>query len=139
MRRPRLVIADDNPALLQIVCDLLEDSFEVAGNAEDGEAALNAVLHLNADVLVLDLSMPVMSGLDVASYLRRVNHPVRIVLLTVHEDLGWVRNVDATGIHGYVFKRRAATDLVPAIEHALKGRRFASPAFDSEVFRAVDA
>jgi DNA-binding NarL/FixJ family response regulator len=128
MRRPRLIIADDNPHVLRAVCGLLEDTFDIAGHAMDGEAALNAVLDLDPDVLVVDLSMPLMNGLEVASYLRRLNHRVRTVLLTLHEDLAGVACVDAVGVHAYVIKRRAATDLVPAIEQALSSSRRAAHA-----------
>lgn len=139
MRRPRLVIADDNPRIMKAVSTLLEDSFEIVGNAMDGEAALNAVLDLNPDVLVADLSMPVMTGLELAACLRQLNHRVRVVLLTVQEDLGCARSIEAAGLHGYVFKRRAAIDLIPAIELALSGGRFASHAPDNEYCRIAEA
>ena len=131
MRRPRLVIADDDTRLLNIVSSLLEQFFEVAGSATDGEAALNAVLDIDPDVLVVDLSMPIMNGVVVAKCLRQLNHRVRVVLLTVHEGLEDVLRDERFGIHGYVFKRRVGTDLVPAIKQALNGERFSSLVCDT--------
>ena len=131
MRRPRLVIADDDTRLLSIVSSLLEQFFEIAGSATDGEAALNAVLDIDPDVLVVDLSMPIMNGVEVAKCLRQLNHRVRVVLLTVLEGLEDVLRDERFGIHGYVFKRRVGTDLVPAIEQALNGERFSSLVCDT--------
>ena len=131
MRRPRLVIADDDTRLLNIVSSLLEQFFEIAGSATDGEAAVDAVIDSDPDVLVVDLSMPLMTGVEVAKCLRQLNHRVRVVLLTVHEGLQDVLRDERFGIHGYVFKRRVGTDLVPAIERVLNGEQFSSRAFDT--------
>ncbi len=137
MRRPRLVIADDNPDLLRVVADLLRHAFEVVATVMDGEAALQAVMTLDPDVLVIDLSMPAMDGLEAADCVRQLNRRVRIVLLTVQEDLCCDPRIAA--VHGYVFKRRAAADLVPAIELALAGGRFASPSHDGRRCQVADA
>ena len=130
MRRPRLVIADDHPDVLRAVCALLEEPFEIVARAMDGAAALDAVLELNPDVLVVDLVMPIKNGLEVARCLRRLNGRVRVVLLTVHDEIDCSPNA-ATGIHKYVAKHRAAVDLVPAIELALRDAQFAPPRFDT--------
>ena len=90
-----------------------------------------AWLDIDPDVLVVDLSMPIMNGVEVAKCLRQLNHRVRVVLFTVHEGLEDVLRDERFGIHGYVFKRRVGTDLVPAIEQALNGERFSSLACDT--------
>ncbi len=129
--RPRLVLADDNPQFMTAVALLLNRSFEIVGTATDGAAALKVVLEMDPDVLVVDLSMPLMTGLEVARQLQRVHHRARIVLLTVLEDRDLMRACGAAGIQGYVIKRRAATDLVRAVEAATTGQRFASPASEA--------
>ena len=139
MRRPRLILADDNPHLLRVIRGLLEETFEVVASAADGDAALRAVLDLNPDVLVVDQAMPRMTGLEVAARLQRLGHRVRIVLFTVQEDLGCVRRLETRGVHGYVFKRRVATDLVPAIELVLAGGLFVSREVGREDCRLAQA
>jgi DNA-binding NarL/FixJ family response regulator len=137
MRRPRVVIADDHPNVLRAVSKLLEESFVIVARAMDGAAALDAVLDLNPDVLVVDLAMPIKNGLEVARCLRRLHSRVRVVLLTVYDEIDCSPNA-ATGIHRYVAKHRAATDLVPAIELALRDARFAPQRFDKGRRRAED-
>jgi DNA-binding NarL/FixJ family response regulator len=129
MRRPRVVIADDHPDVLRAVSKLLEESFEIVARAMDGASAVAAVIELNPDVLVVDLSMPVKNGLEVARSLRRLNSRVRVVLLTVHDEIDCSPNA-TDGIHGYVAKHRAAVDLIPAIELVLRDAPSAPPGFD---------
>jgi len=121
-----VLLADDHPAMVEHVTQLLEPEFEVVGAVTDGRAVLEAVAHFAPDVLVLDISMPVLSGLEVARKLRQAGSRTKIIFLTVHEETDFVRESFVSGASGYVIKARLATDLRGAIHEALAGRSFIS-------------
>ena len=123
----RILLADDHPDLLLIVSDLLNFMFDVVGAVGDGESLLNAAAYLQPDVLVMDISMPVLTGIEAAQRLKERGDTARIVFLTVHDDPDFVRASLATGAFGYVVKPRLASDLVHAIREALADRIFISP------------
>ena len=123
----RVLLADDHPDMLNVVARLLGRTFDVVGMVGDGESLLDVATELRPDVLVLDISMPLLTGIEAAQRLRERGNPVRIVFLTVHDDPDFVRASLAAGAFGYVVKPRVATDLVPAIREALAGRIFISP------------
>jgi DNA-binding NarL/FixJ family response regulator len=93
----------------------------------DGQQALEAARELKPDVLVLDISMPVVNGIETAHRLREAGDPTRIVFLTVHDDADFAREALAAGALGYVIKQRMASDLIAAIKEAHTGRSFVSP------------
>jgi DNA-binding NarL/FixJ family response regulator len=126
MTGKRVVLADDLPPLLSTVAKLLVGSFEVVGMASDGSAALETTLKLDPDLLVLDISMPSMSGIEVARELRKRGSMVKIVFLTVHEDMDILATCLAAGGLGYVVKVLMETDLIPAMNEALAGHEFVS-------------
>jgi DNA-binding NarL/FixJ family response regulator len=126
MRRTRVVVADDHSPVLTTVAALLRESFDVVCSVSDGRAALEATLKLQPDLLVLDISMPAMSGIDVAHELRRRGSSTKIVFLTVHEDADILRACRDAGGLGYVIKVYMETDLVLAMDQALAGRMFTS-------------
>ena len=111
---------------------LLEPDFEVIGTVRDGRAAIEAAVRLAPDLLVLDLSMPVMGGIEAARCLRAAGSRARVVFLTVHGDPDYARAALTTGALGYVVKCRLASDLVPALRRALAGGTFVSPSIDLE-------
>jgi len=126
MTRKRVLVADDQDRTLTAVSALLGESFEVVGLASDGQMALEAALRLEPDLLVLDVSMPNMNGIEVAKELKkRINGP-RIVFLTVYEDHEVLANCFAAGALGYVVKSSMDNDLIPAMNEALAGRVFVS-------------
>jgi len=131
LKRIRLILADDHPAVLETVTRLLEREFEIVGTAGDGEALLEAAARLKPDVLVMDISMPILSGLEAARKLKEDGCTARIVFLTVHNNPDIVRACLNCGAFGYVVKPRLATDLVVAIQDALDGNRFVSPPLGS--------
>jgi DNA-binding NarL/FixJ family response regulator len=122
----RVLVADDLTPVLGAVAELLRGTFEVVGTVSDGRAALEAVLALDPDLAVLDISMPCMSGIDVARELLRRGSKARIVFLTVHEDTDILETCLAAGGLGYVVKVYMDTDLIPAMYEALAGRVFIS-------------
>ncbi|MGA7412258.1 MAG: response regulator transcription factor [Bryobacteraceae bacterium] len=121
MLQTRVLIADDHPAILEEVRRSLDGDFAVVGAVENGQDALDSVLSLNPVVLVTDISMPILDGLQVASALRIAASRTKIVFLTCHADRAYVEAALSVGAHGYVTKPRIFTDLVPAIHQALMG------------------
>jgi DNA-binding NarL/FixJ family response regulator len=125
--RIRILVADDNAEVLETVVPMLEAHFTVVGTASDGRAAVEAEKRLHPDVVILDISMPVMSGIVVAKQIRQGGSNVAVVFLTVHQDLDILAAAKRAGGLGYVVKARLRTDLVFAINEALEGREFVSP------------
>lgn len=124
--RARVLLVDDHPAILHHLQRLLAEEFDVVGVAEDGESALAALAQLKPDVVVLDLSMPDMSGFDIVHQLNQSGSQTRVVFLTVHDDPDFAREAITSGGMGYVVKQSLASDLVHAIREALAGRGFVS-------------
>lgn len=120
-------MADDHPNFPDMVQSLLEPSFEVIGKVTDGRALLAAAMNLNPDVIVTDISMPVLNGIDAASQLKELGCTSRIVFLTVHSDSDFIRAGLATGAFGFVVKSKLTTDLILAIREAIAGHIFISP------------
>jgi DNA-binding NarL/FixJ family response regulator len=126
MTRKRVLVADDLAPVLSTVAALLRESFNVVGTASDGAAALEAALTLKPDLVVLDISMPVRSGIEVAEELKRQGNKAKVVFLTVHEDRDILKTCRAAGGLGYVIKVLMDTDLIPAMNEALADRVFVS-------------
>ncbi len=124
MDRIRVLLADDHEAMLERVAELLSAECDVVGTVTDGRQALAAARELKPDVLVLDISMPVMNGIETAYRLKEAGETVRVVFLTVHDDGEFAREAMAAGALGYVIKQRMASALVAAIKEAHAGRPF---------------
>jgi DNA-binding NarL/FixJ family response regulator len=127
----RVLLVDDLTAVLSAVAKLLQNSFEIVGMASDGESALATAMAVQPDLVVLDVSMPGMSGIQVARELRRRGCSSKIVFLTVHADADIQATCFAAGGLGYVMKVLMESDLIPAMNEALSGREFISD-FPSE-------
>ena len=126
LKRARIILVDDHSELLALTVSLLASEFEVLKTFATGTAMLDEVDALAPDIVVMDITMPGMNGIEAAARLSLADSNPRIVFLSVHEDEDYVHSALATGAQGYVVKRRLATDLVPALREALEGRRFVS-------------
>jgi DNA-binding NarL/FixJ family response regulator len=126
MTQMRVIVADDVAPMLSMVADILRESFGIVALVRDGRAALDAVLELEPDLIVLDISMPGMTGIEVARQLHERRHKTKIVFLTLHEDPEILAACLAAGALGYVTKIVMHKDLIPAIHEALAGRVFVS-------------
>ena len=125
--RPRVLLADDHPAMLALTAAVLAGEYLVVGSVGDGRELLAEAERLHPHVIVLDITMPRLDGIEAARPLRRLQRPARLVFLTVHEDADFAQAaLDAGGL-GYVVKARLASDLLPAIRAALADSRFVSP------------
>jgi DNA-binding NarL/FixJ family response regulator len=129
LRRARVLLADDHEEFLAVEVQLLElePEFEVVRTARDGREALEQAARLSPDVLILDITMSKMDGIETARRLRAAGSGSKIVFLSVHGDPDYVRAGLAAGATGYVVKSRLASDLVPALREALAGRSFVYP------------
>jgi len=123
----RVLLVDDNGEMLTDLRDELSAEFEIAGTAENGEQAVREVFRLEPDIVVLDITMPVMNGLQVASLLREKRSATKILFLTIHEEPEYISAAFSAGACGYVTKRRLASDLRVAIREVYDGRNFLSP------------
>jgi len=123
----RVLLADDHQSFLAVAKRLLEPEFEVVKTVRNGEALIDEAVKLTPDVIVLDISMPKLNGIEAARQLKAAGSTAKIVFLTVHEDLDYVRGALAAGAHGYVIKPRLASDLLPALREVLAGGCFVSP------------
>ena len=126
MSQIRVLLADDHEMILARVRELLDKDFDIVGAVNNGRDALVEVQRLDPDVLLIDISMPVLDGLQAVSQLRFTNCRTKAVFLTVHEDQDFVVAAFSAGASGYVAKSDVATDLVPAIREVLQGRRYVS-------------
>ena len=121
--RPRVLLADDDPGILKAISRTLADDFQVVAAVTDGQQAVEAVLRLDPDVAVLDVSMPGLNGFQTAAALKRSGARARTVFLTMHHDDDFVAKAIGCGAMGFVPKTLAWSDLIPALRHALDGRQ----------------
>jgi DNA-binding NarL/FixJ family response regulator len=124
--RARVLLADDHLAVVQRVAQLLRAVFDVVGTAHTGSEMVSEAVRLNPDVIVADISMPGLSGIEAAHQLREKGSTAKVVFLTVHSEDEFVGACSAAGGLGYVIKAHMKTDLIPAIHAALLGHPFVS-------------
>ena len=123
----RLLIAEDHARMREMVVGTLENDYSVVDVVGDGQQLLDAESRLQPDVVVLDISMPTMNGIEAATRLKQRSSNAKIVFLTVHEEHAFLHAALAVGAVGYVIKSRLASDLRTAVSEAMAGRRFISP------------
>jgi DNA-binding NarL/FixJ family response regulator len=122
-----VLLVDDNQAILDCLVRLLGRDYTIVGAIRDGPRMLDAVAILRPDVVVMDISMPEMSGLELARLMQENPPAPPVVFVTVHEDTEFMEAAQAVGAAGYVVKSTMETELKPALQHALKGQRFVVP------------
>ena len=125
-KRPRVLLADDHMAVTQRVGLLLQSLFEVVGTVSTGCDMVREGLRLKPDVIVADISMTDISGIEAAHRLRARGSLAKVVFLTIHSEGEFIDACMAEGALGYVVKTHMGTDLIPAINAALSGRLFVS-------------
>jgi DNA-binding NarL/FixJ family response regulator len=126
MDKMRVLLADDHETVLAEVRGILGEDFDVVGAVNNGRDAIAAVQDIDPDVLVIDISMPILNGLQAVSQLRSIDRRTKVVFLTVHGDHDFVNAALSAGASGYVTKSRVTTDLIPAIHEVLKGHTYIS-------------
>lgn len=137
MNRPRVLLADDHKIVVEGLRTLLESEFELVGTVEDGRALVAAAKKLHPHVIVADISMPLLNGIEAAEQLRKADPQVKIVFLTMHPDVMYATRAFEAGASGYVLKHSAPSELVTAIREALKGRTYVTPMIAKDVLQAL--
>jgi DNA-binding NarL/FixJ family response regulator len=127
MDKKRILLADDHPHFSELVESLLGPMFQIVGKVSDGQALLDAALALKPDVILTDISMPVLNGIEAVDELHRSGCNSKIIFVTIHSDPDFVRSCLAVGAAGYIVKPRVALDLLHAIREVLAGNLFISP------------
>jgi DNA-binding NarL/FixJ family response regulator len=127
LNHARVLLADDNAVLLDRVGILLSPSFEIVGAVTNGRELFYAGMSLAPDVIVADITMPILGGIEAAQQLREAGCRAKFVFLTIHIEHEFVDACVSQGALGYVVKSHMKTDLIPAIKAALTGRTFISP------------
>lgn len=125
--RPRILLADDHPAVLKATNALLNSEFDIVGNATNGATLISEALRLSPDVIVADITLPIMSGIDAVHRLRESAPSAKIVFLTVHSEQQFIEACVAEGALGYVLKSHMKAHLIPAIQAALLGQSYICP------------
>ncbi|HXJ88420.1 MAG TPA: response regulator transcription factor [Candidatus Binatia bacterium] len=124
--RPRVLLADDDLGVLERVAAMLHSRFEVIDKVPDGSLAVEVATNLNPDIIILDVSMPVLNGMSAAREIRRRRLPAKIVFLSLYGDEDYIAEALSVGAQAYVTKARVASDLHVALDLVLRGRMFVS-------------
>jgi len=137
MNRPRVLLAEDHRIVAEGLKSLLAADFDLAGVVEDGRALVEAARTLRPDVIVADISMPSLNGIEALETLRKDGLKIPVVFLTMHRDVAYARRALEAGAAGYVLKHSATTELLQGLRAALEGGTFVSPALAGKVFEAM--
>jgi len=127
MKRPRVVIADDHVLVVEGLRRILETECEIVGAVEDGRSLLRIAAELKPDIVLLDISMPQLNGVEAARRLRKTLPAAKLIFVTMHADATYVTGAFRAGASGYVLKRCASMELVSAIHEVLNGRTYITP------------
>jgi DNA-binding NarL/FixJ family response regulator len=136
-RRPRVLLADDHLMVAEALKSLLAPEFDLVGVVEDGRALVEAAGKLRPDVIVADVTMPRLNGIDALIQLRQGGDGVPVVFLTMHRDATFARRALDAGASGFVLKHSASAELVTAIRAALAGKTYLTPQLAGEVLEAM--
>ena len=137
MNRLRVLLADDHRIVAEGLRRLLEAEFELVGVVEDGRAMLAAAKKLNPDVIISDITMPELNGVEALEELKKVDPAVKLVFLTMHHNTAYARRALEAGALGYVLKHSATEELIMAVRAASLGRTFVSPAIAGDLMKAM--
>jgi len=127
MGRPRVVLADDHTMFSEGLRRILEPQFEIVATIENGRELISEAARLRPDVVVADVSMPLLNGIEAARRIQKLPHPPKIVFLTMHEDATFAAAAFRAGAASYVLKRSAPAEITTAIQEALRGHTYVSP------------
>jgi len=127
MKKTRVLLADDHKVVLEGLRSLLEPEFEIVGAVEDGRTLVAKAKRLSPDVVVADISMPGLNGIDAARQIRKNDARIKIVFLTMHSEVSYAAEAFEAGASGFVLKHSAPQELITAIREAVQGRTYVTP------------
>jgi DNA-binding NarL/FixJ family response regulator len=133
MNRPRVLLADDHQIVSEGLKNLLTPEFDLVGVVQDGRALVDAARKLRPDLIVADISMPRLTGIEALAELRKNNPDVKVVFLTMHRQVAYARRALKAGALGFVLKHSAPKELILAIRAALEGETYVTPALAAEL------
>ena len=136
MKKPKVLLADDHLILAEGVRGLLEPEFELVGIVSDGRELVVAATKLRPDVIVTDIAMPSLNGIEAVAQIRRAGVSCPVVFLTMQRDVSYARRALEAGASGYVLKHSALDELVKAIREALRGQTYVTPLIAGELLRS---
>jgi DNA-binding NarL/FixJ family response regulator len=134
--RVRVLLADDHKIILNGLRSLLEPEFELVGKVEDGRALVSAAEKLRPDVIVVDISMPLLNGIEAVRQIKKLDPQVKVIFLTMHPDVTYAIRAFEAGASGYVLKHSASSELLTAIHEAIKGRTYVTPMIAGELVQS---
>jgi len=135
MKKTRVLLADDHKIVLEGLKSLLVGEFEVVGSVEDGRTLVDQAATLHPDVIVADISMPQLNGIEAARQIKKADKNVKIVFLTMHPDATYAANAFEVGASGFVLKHSAPSELITAIHEAMKGKTYVTPLIAGDLIR----
>ncbi len=135
MNRAKIVLADDHRIVLEGLKSLLETDFEIVGMVEDGHMLIKEALRLKPDVIISDISMPLLNGIDALRQIRKGDINPKVIFLTMHNNAVYAKEVLEMGASGFVLKHSASSELITAIQEVLRGNSYISPAISQELLR----
>lgn len=137
MTKPRVLIADDHSIILAGLKKLIEDFCEIVGMVEDGRALIEAADRLKPDLILLDISMPLLNGLDAVRQIKKSSPDCKMLFLTMHASATYATEALKAGGNGYLLKQSAATELPEAIKAVMKGQTYLTPAMTQPILESA--
>lgn len=135
MNKATVILADDHAIVLEGLKGLLQTDFEIVGIANDGRELLSQVERMHPDIIVVDITMPLLNGIDAIRHLTRIGAKAKIIVLTMHRDAAYAKEAFDAGASGYVLKHSASSELITSMHEALRGNTFVSPVIAGELMR----
>lgn len=136
-QRTKVLLADDHAMVVEGLAALLKDRFDLVGTVGDGSALLDAARKLRPDVIIADMAMPVLSGLEALRRLKAAKSAAKVIILTMHPDAGLATEAFRAGASGYVLKVSAGEELVTAIQEVVQGRTYLTPLITKDVIATL--
>lgn len=137
MPKPRVLLADDHSLVLEGFRRILEDQCELVGMVEDGRALLEAAQKVKPDMVILDISMPLLNGIDAATQIKKNQPSVKVIFVTMHSDADYVRSAFEAGASGYLLKRSAVDELEQAIRAVWAGHTYITPLIAKDLLEVL--
>lgn len=135
--RPRVLLADDHSLVLEGLAKLVMEDCDLVGKVEDGRALIQAAQQLDPDVIVLDISMPKLNGLEAGRQLKKLLPSIKLIYLTMHADPVYAKEAFQIGASGFLLKRSAASELMQAIHAVMKGQYYVTPAIAKDFLSSL--
>ncbi len=138
MARPRILIADDHKIVVEGLKKMLQQDFDIADTVEDGRALVTSIEKHHPDVIIADISMPMLNGIDAVRQIKKAHKTIKVVFLTMQADVAYAVSAFQAGASGYVLKHSAPDELVTAINEALEGRTYVTPLIAGKLLHAYE-